>query len=135
MASAASWRQNRSQLFARLRVENVSTERCSMQVITLCVAWTGEQLCRCKELRRRPRGTVQLNLPSCRQAGDTSCSGKGALEGCTKMFCGNVEVRLRLGPVARLVSRTKRSKLDAVGGSRVLWVRKAYSRVTNLANG
>lgn len=67
MALVASWPQNRSQLFARLRVEDVSMESCGMQVITLCVACTSEQMCRC-----RPRGTVNLNLPGCRQAGDAS---------------------------------------------------------------
>lgn len=72
MASVASWLQKRSQLCGRLRVENVSMERCGLQVITLCVAWTSEQMCKCKELERRPRRTVNLNLPGCRQTGDPS---------------------------------------------------------------
>lgn len=82
-------------------------ERCGMQVITLCVAWTIEQMCRCKELERRPRETVNLDLPGCRQAGDASWWRAGALKRCEKMFCGSGYVRLRLRLGGRLVSRTK----------------------------
>lgn len=107
-----------------------------MQVITLCVAWIGEQLCRCKELQRRPRGTNCATQPPWLSAS----RGRFVLgERSPERLCKDVLWQRESEastPTRREVGfEDKEFKIRCRGmKSRTLGT-KAYSRVTNLADG